>query len=179
MRRTVPALFVCFAAACSSGASQPFATAGTDAAGADSGQVDSAIAIADGSGAGQDARTTPECEWGGAPGTCMAASACAAIADHSAEPGSCATGLACCIDTPDIADDPPTPAGYKLMMQSQVTAAMTAWAVMILHDPVTYPMYATTTQVFGTLTVLALVEWHPPDFQNGVVHRGVTLFVPL
>jgi hypothetical protein len=31
---------------------------------------------------------------------------------------------------------------------------------------------------FGTLLVLALVEWHPPDFQNSAVHRGVTLFEP-
>jgi hypothetical protein len=50
--------------------------------------------------------------------------------------------------------------------------------VAILHDPVTYPMYATTTQTFGTQLVLACVQWHPPDFQNSVVHRGVTLFVP-
>jgi hypothetical protein len=31
---------------------------------------------------------------------------------------------------------------------------------------------------FGTLLVLARVEWHPPDFQNHAVHRGVTLYVP-
>jgi hypothetical protein len=111
----------------------------------------------------------------------MSVSACAAIADHSAEPGSCsgAATIQCCIDTPDVADNPPIPSGYKLMAQSQVTPPMTTWAVMILHDPVTYPMYATTTQTFGTLMVLARVEWHPPDFQNGAVHRGVTLYVPV
>jgi hypothetical protein len=65
------------------------------------------------------------------------------------------------------------------MQQSQVTPDMTTWAVAILHDPVDYPMFSTTIRVFGSLTVLALVEWHPPDFQNGVVHRGVTLFVPV
>jgi hypothetical protein len=32
--------------------------------------------------------------------------------------------------------------------------------------------------VFGSLTVMARVEWHPPDFQNNVVHRGVTLYIP-
>jgi hypothetical protein len=64
------------------------------------------------------------------------------------------------------------------MQQSQVTADMTTWAVAILNDPVTYPMFATTTKVFGAQTVLARVEWHPPDFQNSVVHRGVTLYVP-
>jgi hypothetical protein len=26
--------------------------------------------------------------------------------------------------------------------------------------------------------VLARVEWHPPDFQNSVIHRGATLYVP-
>ena len=65
------------------------------------------------------------------------------------------------------------------MMQSEVTPAMTAWAVDILHDTATYPMFATTTMQFGALTVLARVEWHPPDFQNDAVHRGVTLYEPI
>jgi hypothetical protein len=39
-------------------------------------------------------------------------------------------------------------------------------------------MYATTTMLFGTLNVLARVEWHPPDSNNSVVHRGVTLYEP-
>ncbi len=64
------------------------------------------------------------------------------------------------------------------MQQSQVTPAMTQWAVMILNDPVDYPMFVTATQTFGSLTVLARVEWHPPDFQNNSVHRGVTLYQP-
>jgi hypothetical protein len=130
-------------------------------------------------GGGADAGSKPECAYGGAPGTCLTSSACAALADHSAETGSCPAGFSCCIDTPDLADNPPIPAGYKLMLQSQVTPAMTSWAVMILHDPVTYPMYATTTRMFGSLQVLASVQWHPPDFQNGIIHRGVTLFVPV
>jgi len=123
--------------------------------------------------------TRHACEWGGAPGKCLTASACAAIADHSSEPGSCPAGLHCCIDTPDVKDNQPIPAGYRLMRQSQVTPAMTSWAVMILHDPVTYPMYSTTARTFGSLMVLARVEWHPPDFLNGAVHRGVTLYVPI
>jgi hypothetical protein len=65
------------------------------------------------------------------------------------------------------------------MQQSQVTPEMTAWAVSILNDPVTYPMFSTATRTFGALTVMARVEWHPPDFQNSVVHRGVTLYVPV
>jgi len=69
--------------------------------------------------------------------------------------------------------------GWQLMQQSMVTTAMTNWAVMILQDPVTYPMWSTTMQTFGTQLVMARVEWHPPDFQNSAVHRGVTLYVPL
>jgi hypothetical protein len=80
--------------------------------------------------------------------------------------------------TPDPANNPPTPAGYVLMQQSDVTPDMTTWAVDILNDPATYPMFSTTTKAFGALTVLARVEWHPPDFQNAVVHRGVTLYEP-
>jgi hypothetical protein len=154
----------------------PAATPPVDA-GSDLAAPRDASVLLDASVAPPDA-AQPECQWGGAPGTCLLASACAAIADHSAEPGSCASGLLCCIDTPDVGDDPPIPAGYKLMMQSQVTPAMTNWAVMILHDPVTYPMFSTTMKTFGALMVLARVEWHPPDFQNGVVHRGVTLYIP-
>ena len=121
------------------------------------------------------------CEWGGAPGQCLPVSACAVIAGHSSEVGSCPgpANIQCCIVTPAVADNPPIPAGYQLMTQAQVTAAMTNWAVMILDDPADYPMFATTTQTFGTQLVLARVEWHPPDFQNGVVHRGVTLYIPI
>jgi hypothetical protein len=80
--------------------------------------------------------------------------------------------------TPSLADNPPVPVGWQLIMQSQVTPDMTAWATMILDDPVTYPMFSTATKAFGSTTVMARVEWHPPDFQNGVIHRGVTLYVP-
>jgi hypothetical protein len=88
-------------------------------------------------------------------------------------------GLDCCTKPPSLADNPPVPAGYTLMPQSQVTPEMTAWAVMILEDPTTYPMFYSATRTFGTVTVLLRVEWHPPDFQNGMVHRGVTLYVPI
>ncbi len=81
--------------------------------------------------------------------------------------------------TPSVADNPPIPTGWELMMQSDVTPAMTTWAVAILDDPTGYPMFSTTTMTFGTLLVLARVEWHPPDFQNSVVHRGVTLYQPI
>ena len=39
-------------------------------------------------------------------------------------------------------------------------------------------MFSTTMMTFGTLLVMARVEWHPPDFQNCAIHRGVTLYVP-
>ena len=82
-----------------------------------------------------------------------------------------------------VASNPPIPTGYRPMTQPEVTPEMTTWAVMILNDPTDYPMFGTTTKTFtiadgGTLDVLARVEWHPPDFQNGVVHRGVTLYEP-
>jgi hypothetical protein len=66
-----------------------------------------------------------------------------------------------------------------LMQQSQVTSAMTAWAVQILDDPAMYPMFSTAMQTFGTLMVLARVEWHPPDSNNESIHRGVTLYEPI
>ena len=103
-----------------------------------------------------------------------------ALPAHSPYPGHCPgpATIQCCIKTPNVADNPPTPTGYHLMMQAQVTPDMTTWAVAILRDPVTYPMFSTAMKTFGTLMVLARVEWHPPDFQNGVVHRGVTLYLP-
>ena len=116
----------------------------------------------------------------GESGQCMDIAACAALVAHSYEAGHCAgpAAIQCCFVTPSVADNPPPPTGYKLMMQSEVTPEMTTWAVMILNDPVTYPMFSTTTMMFGTLDVLARVEWHPPDFQNNTVHRGVTLYEP-
>jgi hypothetical protein len=117
----------------------------------------------------------------GAPGSCVDVAACAGLGDHVSEPGHCPgpQAIQCCVKTPNVADNPPVPAGYRLMMQADVTPAMTTWAVDILHDPITYPMFATTTMTFGALTVLARVEWHPPDFQNSAIHRGVTLYQPI
>jgi hypothetical protein len=110
----------------------------------------------------------------------MLVSDCAALGDHTSVPGYCPgpADIECCTPTPDVADNPPVPAGWKLMAQTNVTPAMTAWAVMILNDPTDYPIFSTTMMTFGTLLVLARVEWHPPDFQNMTVHRGVTLYEP-
>jgi hypothetical protein len=172
------------AAACG-GAQLPTPSLATpDLARAGDAVSDGGDAVSDGGATIVDASTVdasmikPACEWGGAPGQCLTATACSGLGKHTAEVGSCMTGLSCCIVTPNPANNPPTPAGYKLMMQSQVTPAMTSWAVAILHDPTTYPMFATAMMQFGALDVLARVEWHPPDFQNSIVHRGVTLYVP-
>jgi hypothetical protein len=120
----------------------------------------------------------PACEWGGAPGSCLSSTTCAGLADHTAKSGSCRSWLVCCIVTPSVMANPSIPLGYKPMMNAQVTAAMTMWAVAILRNPIAYPMFATATMRFGTVEVLARVEWHPPDFQNSIVHRGVTLYLP-
>jgi len=120
------------------------------------------------------------CSIDGEPGVCMATSTCASMAGYQSTPGHCPgpASIECCALIPNVADNPPVPAGWVLMQQSQVTPAMTTWAVTILNDPTTYPLFSTTIMTFGSLMVLARVEWHPPDFQNSVVHRGVTLYVP-
>jgi len=116
----------------------------------------------------------------GESGTCLATADCAGISDHTSVAGVCPgpAEIQCCVITPNVADNPAPPLGYKLMAQADVTPDMTTWAVAILHDPVTYPMYSTAMMTFGALTVLARVEWHPPDFQNSSIHRGVTLYEP-
>jgi len=149
--------------------------AGSDA-GADAGEDGGSDA---GEGGGVDAGPIA-CEWGGAPGTCIETSACAAMTGYSSFPNECPgpEDIQCCIVTPSTANNPPIPTGYRLMMQSEVTQAMTNWAVAILNDPTDYPMFATAMMTFGTFPVLARVEWHPPDFNNETIHRGVTLYTP-
>jgi len=116
----------------------------------------------------------------GVYGQCMTTTACAAMGSYTSTPGYCPgpAGIECCTPTPNVADNPPVPAGWVLMQQAAVTSAMTTWAVQILDDPTMYPMFSTTMMTFGTQLVMARVEWHPPDFQNSVVHRGVTLYQP-
>jgi hypothetical protein len=136
-------------------------------------------AAGDASGDGNDDGGS-NCEVFGAPGDCIDTSACAALGNHTSYAGHCPgpANIECCIVTPNVADNPPVPAGWVLMQQSMVTAAMTSWAVMILDDPTGYPMFSESMMTFGSQLVMARVEWHPPDFQNSVVHRGVTLYVP-
>jgi hypothetical protein len=113
-------------------------------------------------------------------GPCIEVSACAAMPGYSSTAGLCPgpADIECCTPTPNLADNPPEPTGWMPMMQAQVTTAMTNWAVAILQDGKDYPMFSTTIMTFGTLMVLARVEWHPPDSLNNVVHRGVTLYEP-
>ncbi len=156
------------------------AACGGTSSSVDARDSDAPIAIDAGLDAVPDA-TASACAPFGAPGDCITTAACAAQGGHTSYPGYCPgpTDVQCCIVTPSTANNPPFPAGYRLMMQSEVTAEMTTWAIDILRDPVTYPMFATTTRTFGALEVLARVQWHPPDFNNGAIHRGVTLFVPI
>jgi hypothetical protein len=113
-------------------------------------------------------------------GNCMTASACASLGSHLSTPGYCTgpTNMVCCTAEPRIEDHPHPPTGYLALPQAQVTSEMTAWALMIVGAPTTYPMGSRTTQTFGARDVMARVEWHPPDFGHGVIHRGVTLYEP-
>jgi hypothetical protein len=188
MRRlaSVPAVVaVVLLAACSGGGTHANGTSSTHGTGGAGGEAGT------GGGTGGETGTTgtggsevgvgTPCSVGGVQGVCENVSVCAAMSGYVSTPGYCPgpADVECCTSMPSVSDNPPIPAGYKLMMQSEVTPEMTDWAVMILHDPVTYPMFSTTTKTFGTLMVLARVEWHPPDFQNNKVHRGVTLYEPV
>ena len=160
--------------------------AGADAGSPDAGSPDAGDLVDGGTDAGwpdggaADAGTGCFVSTVGVFGECESLTSCAALGGHVSTPGYCPgpADFQCCTRAPNVADNPPVPAGWKLMQQAAVTPAMTTWAVAILHDPTTYPMFSTTTQTFGTLNVLARVEWHPPDFQNSAVHRGVTLYEP-
>jgi hypothetical protein len=120
------------------------------------------------------------CPANGNIGQCILESSCSALLGFSSTPGVCMAGaLECCSPTPDVADNPTTPSGWQLLPQSDVTTAMTDWAQELVLDPTDYPMFSSAMMNFGSLTVLAVVEWLPPDIQNSAVHRGVVLFEPL
>jgi hypothetical protein len=125
-----------------------------------------------------DAGTTCYLTDVGVTGTCLTAAGCDALAGHVSTPGDCSESpaLECCTLAPNVADNPPVPAGWAPLPQASVTSDIATWAVSILHDPTTYPMFSTSTRTFGALDVLARVEWHPPDFQTSATHRGVTLY---
>ncbi len=151
-----------------------------DARGPDGGAIDASGMDAGADGEGLDGGGPCFVSTDGVSGQCSSVAACTALGGHTSTPGYCPgpANIECCTLSPDVADNPPVPAGWQLMPQSAVTPAMTTWAVAILNAPTAYPMFSTTTMTFGALMVLARVEWHPPDFQNSVVHRGVTLYEP-
>jgi hypothetical protein len=111
-------------------------------------------------------------------GECLAPPNCSST-DQQSTPGLCGDGgLVCCTAVPSVADNPAPPAGWIALPQAEVTQAISDWAVEVAADPATYPMYSETQQTFGTLEVLAIVVWLPPDLQNSAVHRGVALYQP-
>ena len=200
----VPAVFACVAilAGCSSAEPGAGPGAGTDASttadatSADTSPHETGAGPTDGGSTGNDAGTPGDVGTGGdvgvsddagdggdaecvvfsVGGQCILVSSCAALGNHTSYSGYCPgpADIECCVDT----HNEPTPAGWAPMQDAQVTPPMTTWAVAILNDPATYPMYSTATKTFGTELVLARVEWHPPDSNNSVVHRGVTLYLP-
>ena len=160
--------------------------AGVDADPVDAGELDAGPLDGGEFDAGPLDAGSSDAGWGtcllptGQSGDCIDTSSCASMGGDESTPGYCPgpSNIECCAAIPNVADNPPIPSGWQLMPQADVTPDMTTWAVDILHDPGTYPMFASTTQTFGTQLVMARVEWHPPDFQNSVVHRGVTLYIP-
>jgi hypothetical protein len=83
-----------------------------------------------------------------------------------------------CPRKPEVAANPPVPAGWVQVHDSVVTPEMAAWAAEVVNKRKAYPMCSSTTRAFGAVTILARVEWHPPDFNVPKVHRGVTLYEP-
>jgi len=81
-----------------------------------------------------------------------------------------------------VTPNPPVPAGWMLMKQNDVTAPMTSFAVALLHDT-NLNMFDQIIRSFAVTPtaskpVLARIEWHTPDANNEVIHRGVTLYEP-
>lgn len=108
----------------------------------------------------------------------LAATGCGGAARERAAPAVVVPSVRAesCRRKPDVAANPPVPAGWVQVKDSAVTPAMTAWATEIVKNRKAYPMCSSTTQTFGAATILARVEWHPPDFNVATVHRGVTLY---
>src|SRR5262245_16896232 len=106
-RTTIHARLALLACACACSA-HPAPPADVDAA-----------AIADAAPAAPDADLLA-CAPFGAPGRCITTAACAALGDHTSYPGYCPgpADVQCCIVTPSVNDNPPTPTGYRLMAQA-------------------------------------------------------------
>lgn len=72
--------------------------------------------------------------------------------------------------------NPPIPAGLRLLEQSEVTPAITTWAVAVLNAS-TQPMFSFSCVPQPSLgPCVAHVEWHPPEPSIPSWHRGVTVY---
>jgi len=122
------------------------------------------------------------CSVNGNPGLCVNTTLCNNAPSFVSFGGLCPNepvDVECCVLQPSVSGNPPVPTGWAYMKQSVVTPAMTDWAVAILRDPVTFPRFVTVLRSFPEIgAVMARVEWHPKDFLNEKIHRGVSLFLP-
>jgi hypothetical protein len=77
-----------------------------------------------------------------------------------------------------MADDD-CPQGWRMMHDSQVTAAMSQRAVELLHewraDPTAVPGVTCLAEWSGNTYVNYCYNMHPPDAQNPAEHTGVDL----
>jgi hypothetical protein len=108
----------------------------------------------------------------------MEMSACSALGGHKSIPGLCGgpASIECCASEPLVENNPPTPAGWRLVPQNRVSTQMTEWATKIANSPSEYPLGAIAQQSFGGIEVMARIEWHSADSGHDFVHRGVTLY---
>ena len=77
---------------------------------------------------------------------------------------------------PDVSHaNPPPPANTQILRDQDVTAAMSQWAVAVLHDS-SVPLFGVVRSKLDGVALVARKEWHVPDFQNSAWHHGVTLY---
>lgn len=90
--------------------------------------------------------------------------------------------MAAAVSLPDPSQNPPPPANWRYMPQSDVTPAMTTWSIHLLNDTADWPgppPYTLIPNVIDGKAIKAQVQSHPPDAQNPIVHRGISLFEPV
>ena len=126
-----------------------------------------------------DAAPIPDggCEVSGAPGACISTTDCAAMASHTSYAGLLSRPRVDRMLHRHTEHQQLFAAALRLgALHGQGVGGHDGVGGDDLNDPTHYPMFSTTTKTFGAQLLLARVEWHPPDFQNGIVHRGVTLY---
>src|SRR5579862_5612525 len=82
---------------------------------------DDVVVLADAADDAGDAGTP--CSVDGEPGMCLNTSTCATMTDTVSMAGYCPgpADIECCVRTPNVADNPPTPSGYMLLFKEAVT----------------------------------------------------------